>query len=42
MSSGFPSYTGSAAGSGVPRRHSRTVRGYPELVSEPGPKSVAT
>ena len=28
--------------SGVPRFHSLTMRGYPELVSDPGPKSVPT
>lgn len=34
--------TSTADASGVPRRHSRTVRGYPESVSEPSPKSVPT
>ena len=31
-----------AAVSGVPRCQRLTMRGYPEVVSEPGPKSVAT
>ena len=38
----MPSKTVFAAESGVPRFQSFTIRGYPEDVSEPGPKSVPT
>lgn len=31
-----------ACASGVPRRHRLISRGYPESVSDPSPKSVAT
>ena len=41
-SSVLPSKTVFAAESGVPRFQSFTIRGYPESVSEPGPKSVPT
>ncbi len=41
-SSASPAKISGASARGVPRRHSRTVRGYPDVVVLPGPRSVAT